>query len=109
MKDCYHCIIIIVKQLELKPELKDVLRELYTKIADKWEDIGIFLSIIPGKLDAIKSSDSQSHNRLREMLKVWLQQVEPAPTWKAMVKAIRDVGNDNLASELEKKYCIVLQ
>ena len=93
--------------LELKPELADVLRELYTKVANKWEDLGIFLNIDSGQLDTIKS-DSQrcSKSCLREMLKIWLKQTEPAPTWKAMVSAIESLGDSKLASDLKKKYCV---
>lgn len=33
-----------------QPELKDLLKELYTKAADKGEDIGILLEIASRKL-----------------------------------------------------------
>ena len=103
------CFIFLIWLSELAPELKDVLRELYTKAADKWEDLGIFLGIDPGELAAIKSSaNNQSQSCLREMLKIWLNKVDPAPTWKAMVKAIEDLGDLKLASELKKKYSVAL-
>ena len=35
----------------VKPELKDLLKQLYTKVADKWEDIGILLVIKDGQLN----------------------------------------------------------
>ena len=45
--------------LPVKPELKDLLKELYTKVADKWEDIGVLLGIMDGQLKAIKSNDGK--------------------------------------------------
>ena len=89
----------------MKPELNDVLRELFTYAAN-WENLGIFLGVNAGQLEAIKSSNNQSENCLREMLKLWLQQVDPAPTWKAMVNAIQYLHDFDFASKLEKKYCI---
>ena len=93
----------------MKPELKDIFKELYTKAADKWENLGIFLGVNPGQLDAIKTStnNQSSQNCLREMLKTWLKQIGPAPTWKAMVNAIKDLDDLQLVSELEKKYCVM--
>ena len=85
-----------------KPELKDLLKELYTKVADKWEDIGILLGIKDGQLKAINAKDSTSC--LREMLRIWLSRVDPPPSWSAIAEAVEFLGDENLATYLRSKY-----
>ena len=91
--------------LAVKPELKYLLRELYTKVADKWEDIGIFLGIETGTLDAIKTAEnSKPQHCLREMLKLWLSRVSPPPSWAAIADVIEELGEESLAHQLRTKY-----
>ena len=89
----------------MKPELKDLLKELYIRASDKWEDIGILLGIDPGRLDAIKTAENHSaQSCLREMLKIWLEGVSPPPSWAAIADAIELLGDQNLADQLRTKY-----
>ena len=91
---------------DTKPKLRDLLTELLTKVASKWENIGIMLDLEQGQLNTVKAdhgSDSESY--LRGMLQVWLSQVEPLPTWSAMAQAIENVGHPDLAKHLRTKYC----
>ena len=89
-----------------KPKLKDLLSELLTKVASKWMNIGIMLDIEQGKLSTVKADHgSDSESCLREMLQIWLSQVEPSPTWSTMAKAIKSIGNPELARDLRTKYC----
>ena len=89
----------------VKPELKDLLKELYTKAAGKWEDIGILLGIEPGRLDAIKTAENHTaQSCLREMLKIWLKRISPPPSWSAIAEAVELLGDQNLADYLRTKY-----
>ena len=90
-----------------KPKLKDLLTELLTKVASKWENIGTMLNIEEGQLNSIKADQgNDSASCLRKMLQIWLTQVEPsAPTWLAMAKAIESAGDPGLARDLKAKYC----
>ena len=93
--------------VSVKPELRDLLKELYsTKAADKWEDVGIMLGIKPSQLDAIKSAGNQiSQSCLRETLKLYLQKDNPPPSWAAIVEALEFVGEETLAGQIKSKYC----
>ena len=93
--------------IPVKPELRDLLKELYsTKAADKWEDIGIMLGIKTSDLDAIKSAgNSTSQGCLREMLKLYLQKDSPPPSWTTIVEALEFVGEEPLAVQVKTKYC----
>ena len=92
--------------IPVKPELRDILKELYcTKAADKWEDIGIMLDICG--LDKIKSAHSNqtSQSCLREMFKLYLEKDNPPPSWAAIVEALECVGEKELAAKIKSKHC----
>ena len=87
------------------PPLKDLLKELKS-VASKWENLGIMLGIDSGILDNIVANNPKNcDNCLREMLKVWLKQVDPPPRWQAVVEALEVLGEPKLASELRQRYC----
>ena len=87
-----------------KPRLKQLTRELKPNAAN-WEDIGIQLDIDDGELQVIKS-DNAGDNRacLREMLRIWLAQTSPAPSWSTIIEAVKYLGDQKLASRLRIKY-----
>ena len=89
-----------------KPPLFSVLLyELTNRVAPKWEVIGISLQLEPGLLDIIKTDHpSDCRACLREVLKEWMKQVDPPPSWSASVKAVKDAGNSLLARKLQEKY-----
>ena len=88
----------------VKPKLKDLLRELYSK-ASKWMNIGVLLDIDTGRLDAIKTAENHAPDDcLREMLMIWLKGVPPPPSWAAIAEAVEVLGDQNLANQLRTKY-----
>ena len=96
---------LFVLTFAVKPELKDLIKELYTRASDKWEDIGILLGIDPGRLDAIKTAENNKpQSCLREMLKIWLTRVSPPPSWAAIAEAVELLGDQKLADQLRTKY-----
>ena len=88
----------------VKPTLKDLLRELRVKAAD-WEDIGIELEIDDGVLKQIKlDNPGDSKSCLRELLRKWLSQVDPSPSWVSIIDAVEGIGDENLARNLKGKH-----
>lgn len=69
------------------PELRDALRKLLP-LAERWNNIGVFLGINDGTLTTIKHNERQADDCLREMLSVWLRSVSPPPTWSNLADAI---------------------
>ena len=92
-------------QLATSPKITTLLKELSSKVSAEWEDIGLFLEIEEGRLSAIKSDHKQSRKCFQEMLKLWLKQVDPCPTWSAIIEAIELLEYESLAKELREKYC----
>ena len=88
----------------IKLELKDLVKELYSTVSDKWEDIGILLGIEPGRLNAIKTAENLPQSCLREMLKIWLNRVSPPPSWAAIAEAVELLGEQSLADQLRTNY-----
>ena len=90
-----------------KPDIKDLIKELYTTASDKWEFIGLLLGIKQSRLNTIKAAQSKvPENCLREMLDVWLKSVSPPPSWAAIAEAIEFLGDQQLATSLKRKYVV---
>jgi hypothetical protein len=88
------------------PKFSELLKELLSKVSADWEDIGLTLDLNEGQLRAIGSDHRESDKCFREMLKLWLRQIEPPPTWSAIIEAIDIFPRyKTLAKELRKKYC----
>ena len=87
-----------------KPTIKELQRELHTKVADQWEDIGIQLGIEDGLLRQVKADNETSGRCLREMLRIWLTRVDPPPSWPAIIDALNVLGEDSLAQHLKETY-----
>ena len=88
--------------------MKDLQIELYTTVANDWEDIGIQLDIEEGNLKQINSDKSgDSKACLREMLRMWLSQIDPPPSWLAIVEALDNLGHKDIAQRIKTKYCLL--
>lgn len=116
MVSCYMCTIIAANQVEdskqrARPTLPLVLRELLSKVASKWENIGVLLHNIidDGALSKIQADyRGDSGDCLREMLRVWLKKVDPPPSWNLIVDALECLGEEKLAQELKERYCVCI-
>ena len=75
-------------------------------ISSKWHNLGVQLHIEPGDLDNIKTEVITQVECLREMLKIWLKQIDPYPTKIALVKALKRpvINEQRLAQQLQEKY-----
>ena len=72
-------------------------------------NIGIELNILKTDLDAIPKMNNQGGNPgdcLTEMLSLWLKQVNPSPTWIALITALKQptVGLGQLAQQIESMH-----
>ena len=87
------------------PKFTTLLKELSSKVSANWEYIGLVLELEQGDLSAIKSDHQDSKKCFWEMLKLWLKQANPPPTWSAIIEAIDVLEYKQLAENLKKKYC----
>ena len=104
--------LLLSGDIELNPgpltvnDLKKVLNSLWEARA-KWIDIGIQLDMKVQSLEAINHDHNEVGSCLRVMLTDWLKQVDPPPTWEALVDAMKSptVGCAQLAGTIEKTHC----
>ena len=87
------------------PRISTLLNELTNRVSAKWEEIGISLRLESGLLEIIKKDNpSDCRACLRDVLKEWLKQIDPPPSWVAIIKAVKDAGYKPLARTLREKY-----
>ena len=69
----------------------------------KWYNIGLKLGISVGTLDSISKANNQNPDDcLTAMIKDWLKNGKPKPSWAQLAKALKSrmVGYAQLAEEL---------
>ena len=88
-------------------DLPFLQRELHL-VSHKWFSLGVQLQIPFATLKRIESDNHhQTTNCLLEMLTVWLQRINPSPTWSALIEALESSPVDErlVAQQLRDKYC----
>lgn len=84
-----------------------VLNELLGKeVATKWKQIGVVLGVSDDFLETTKRKHPGDHQMcFMEMLKEWIKQVNPPPSWSAIISAVENIpGYNSLAQTLRNKY-----
>ena len=86
-------------------DLRIVRNELFDA-AMKWYDIGLEVGLECSTLDNIRDMYQDNKDCLREMIKCFLNQVNPRPSWKIVVDALRSkaVNFGQLAETIENSY-----
>ena len=82
--------------------LGDVLEAVW-EARSKWYNIGLKLGVSVGTLDSIsKAANQNPDDCLTAMIKDWLRNGKPKPTWAAVAKALKSpmVGYAQLAEQL---------
>lgn len=94
-----------VAAIRSKPELKDLMDALYNQVEDKWMILGIQLGMSHGSLKSIEVNRQRDpQNCLLDVLEMWLQQVNPPPTWAAVIDAVEFIGKMRIGKDLRHKY-----
>ena len=103
---CNYFFIAAPQHLILE-DLYDVYGELY-EVRTQWRPLGGILRVGPANLDAVGAQYRDiPDDCLRETLSHWLKQVNPLPTWKVIVDALRNPMMEQaaLAQNLEGRHC----
>ena len=86
-------------------DLGDVLESVWEARA-KWYNIGLKLGVSVGTLDSInKAANQNPDNCLTAVIKDWLKNGKPKPSWAAVAKALKSpmVGYGHLAEQLPQQ------
>ena len=82
--------LVIGKKRTFKRKLRiDVCLRLLLPIAKDWHTIGTLLKVPSPELEQIESDYLSCRDRVREMIKKWLKQIKPYPTWKRLAEAVK--------------------
>ena len=82
--------LVIGKKKTFKRKLRiDVCLRLLLPIAKDWHTIGTLLKVPSPELEQIESDYLSCKDRVREMIKKWLKQIKPRPTWKRLAEAVK--------------------
>ena len=86
-----------------KPTLRQLLTMLKPVTAE-WRVLGVHLCIDAGKLDAIRAANPHKvEDCTRDLVNHWLQKY-PNKGWRDIVIALREMGRNDVAGEIEKQY-----
>ncbi|XP_019863689.1 PREDICTED: uncharacterized protein LOC109592754 [Amphimedon queenslandica] len=98
---------IIQEHLNCTLSIKDldVVFGLLSNSFNRWKPLGLKLGISYITLDNIKSEEEKVQDRLMEMLAAWLKKKDKAanPTWKKLIDSLKEIEENSLAEEIERK------
>ena len=105
--DTVTCIDQYILLYSLKPDMKTLVSSLSKECAVKWYRLGLELEIPDGTLQVIEvDTHNCDHNQtLKKVLREWLRKCTN-PTWIAVVQALKTIGLNTTASNIENKYCV---
>ena len=79
-------------------DLADAFRITFP-VAKNWKSIGALLRVPPHQLDMIEILQKGFDDCLRDMLSVWLKQIDPYPTWQSLADAVQII-NPSVAQQI---------
>ena len=83
------------------PKMKDLVEDV---IVDNPYRLGLCLVGDERRMNIIqKDHRNDAFGALQAMFQLWLESC-PRPRWMDVIKALRDIGENNLACKLEEKY-----
>lgn len=77
----------------------------HSSVPSKWKLFGVLLKVPPSSLDNIEAT--YPHNlkqKLMEMLKLWQNKVNPPPSWDAVIEALKDLEEEQIAVKVAETY-----
>lgn len=78
--------------------------KLLLPLAKHWHNLGIFLGLPESTLEQIETDYDLCTNCLREMIKSWLRQLSPLPSWTSLAEAVQEF-DPKRANDIRIKYC----
>ena len=90
-----------VSTTQQEPHLRDLVTHVRTT---KWYHLGLQLDLDDFKLQEIEVNMKDNKDHLRKMFQAWLEDCVN-PSWKDVVKALKEIGDRKLGAELEKQFC----
>ena len=101
----YTCSLLTIQERVSTTQQELNLRDLIFHVrTTKWYRLGLQLNLDSFKLQEIEVDVKDNEDRLRKMFQAWLENCVN-PSWKDVVKALKEIGERKLGAELEKQFC----
>ena len=101
----YTCSLQTTQEKVSTTQQESLLRDLISHVrTTKWYRLGLQLDLDDFKLQEIEVNVKDNEDRLRKMFQAWLEDCVN-PSWKDVVKALKEIGDRKLGAELEKQFC----
>ena len=90
----------------LKPEDAGKILEELVDAQNHAHLLGLMMNVNPSDVEAIQTTYQQPKDRLLHIIIAFLNQTQPGPTWRAIIKALKTktVNLPRLAASLEETY-----
>ena len=85
-----------------KPQLAKAFKILIP-IAEEWQNVGTLLELEDDAFTSIAAAGKKDIDRLREMLKLWISQEDPVPSWEALAEAVEPFS-DEVVAKVKSQY-----
>ena len=90
--------------MSVKPKLSQLALALKDLTWSEVKAMAVQLEIDYSKLEQIQQQNSELSDRLHSAMNSWLKS-DPNASWAKIVRALKAISKNVLASELEQKYC----
>ncbi len=90
---------VIVPSFSVATQLRDLVRYVRTT---NWSRLGLELNVDEHTLDEIRDNQ-RGDNQAQQMFQEWLRVTEE-PTWEAVVRALKAIGESSLATEIKQRF-----
>ena len=82
----------------------NTVQDALQSVAQKWYTLGLQLGLSGTTLHAVESETGKELSYLSEMLKLWLEREDPRPSWRALIEALKNNNETELANRLQEQY-----
>ena len=98
--------VAVIDKILDENDVAEVVREIL-HVQNQSITLGRVLKLRKVTVDSICQEYSNPQDRLFRVVDEFVKQVEPSPTWRVIVNALRDplINQPRLALEIERKYC----
>ena len=88
-------------QTNLEPDLGELITHVRTT---QWYRLGLQLDVADFDLQNIELNEKQNEDGLKAMFQKWLKNCIN-PSWKDVTTALQAIGERNLGTKLEQRFC----
>ena len=95
--------------LDSKPTLRRLDELVCRRIASNWDTLALYLGVEQHVIDAVNEDHRRCEKASRDILNRWLNGEHDTGsmhrTWRSVLTALRESGEEELAEQLRTEWC----